>query len=925
MLTVGPLALAAPWMLLALGALPVLWWLMRATPPAPRRVTFPAVRLLLGLRADQPVSARTPWWLVFLRLVIAALVVVGLARPLLNPDPATQGTGPVLLVVDDTWAAAPTWGKRQAFMLDLADRLGRAGRSLLVMTTAAPVPGAVETPPDLLTAEAAATRLRAMEPRPWGKDLEAARARLEGMSAQPDAVVWVQDGLAAPGTGALIAGLRRFGRLDVRAAGLGEAPLVLRPPVSESDGSVHVTLARPEGDRLPPRALRLRARDDQGRVVMATEAVFGADAASVTVPLQIPPELAPDLARLEVEDAAGGTPGAHPGAAGVVLLDETWARRPVGLVSGDAATGSAPVPLLDETHYLRQALAPFAEVREGAPTDLIERDLSVLVMTDGVRLEPSAIASLRDWVRRGGTLVRFAGPRLTALHPDLLPVRLRAGERAMGGALSWSTPGHLSPFGEASPFAGLTVPGDVTITRQVLAEPAADLAAHTWARLTDGTPLVTAKPLGRGRVVLMHVTADPRWSTLAMSGLFVDMLRRLVDSSRGVVAGETLATTKDARLPPHQVLDGLGRLTDPVPGVAALSLADLETPTVTPAHPPGLYGLGGHWRALNLGAALTTVPRALTAADLPAGVRRGPLAGAVAERELMPPLLTTALVLGLLDLVLSVWLRGLLRPDSGRRRVAAGLALAIGLGGALSLIAPVARAQALDTDPRTAMALEAALETRLAWVKSGDPEVDRISEAGLDTLTTVLARRTSAELGPPMGVSAGTDPLVVFPLLYWPVVPGQGTLTASARAAVNSYLRHGGMILFDVHDGGDLAGLLDGVDVPPLMPLPEDHVLTRSFYLLDRFPGRRDGDTVWVERNPVTHDGVSSVVIGSHDWAAAWATDDQGRPLFATVPGGNRQREMAYRFGVNLVLYALTGNYKGDQVHLPAIIERLTN
>ena len=65
------------------------------------------------------------------------------------------------------------------------------------------------------------------------------------------------------------------------------------------------------------------------------------------------------------------------------------------------------------------------------------------------------------------------------------------------------------------------------------------------------------------------------------------------------------------------------------------------------------------------------------------------------------------------------------------------------------------------------------------------------------------------------------------------------------------------------------------------------------------------------------------MLLGSHDWAAAWARDGAGRYRFPVVPGGERQREMAFRFGVNLVMYAMTGNYKADAVHLPSILERL--
>jgi len=114
--------------------------------------------------------------------------------------------------------------------------------------------------------------------------------------------------------------------------------------------------------------------------------------------------------------------------------------------------------------------------------------------------------------------------------------------------------------------------------------------------------------------------------------------------------------------------------------------------------------------------------------------------------------------------------------------------------------------------------------------------------------------------------------------------------------------------------------------VPPLAPVPEDHVLKRAFYLLADLPGRFAGGTVWVARDvDRANDSVSPVIIGGHDWASAWAIDARGQNPFAAVPGGARQRTLAYRFGANLVMYALTGNYKGDQVHVPAILERLGN
>jgi hypothetical protein len=135
----------------------------------------------------------------------------------------------------------------------------------------------------------------------------------------------------------------------------------------------------------------------------------------------------------------------------------------------------------------------------------------------------------------------------------------------------------------------------------------------------------------------------------------------------------------------------------------------------------------------------------------------------------------------------------------------------------------------------------------------------------------------------------------------------------------------GGTILFDTRGrDADLGELARQLDLPPLVPVDDNHVLKRSYYLLTDLPGRWSGRPVWVEPLADTiNDGVSTVVAGSQDWAGAWAVDAARRPLLPVAPGGERQREMAYRFGVNLVMYVLTGNYKADQVHLPTIMERL--
>jgi hypothetical protein len=131
-----------------------------------------------------------------------------------------------------------------------------------------------------------------------------------------------------------------------------------------------------------------------------------------------------------------------------------------------------------------------------------------------------------------------------------------------------------------------------------------------------------------------------------------------------------------------------------------------------------------------------------------------------------------------------------------------------------------------------------------------------------------------------------------------------------------------------------LRSVLSSLDIPELEPVPRDHVLTKTFFLLRDFPGRYTNGQLWVEALPADEDedltrparagdGVSSIMITSNDLAGAWAMRPDGQPMLPLVPGDNRQREFAFRAGVNIVMYALTGNYKADQVHIPALLERL--
>lgn len=956
MMTIGTIGFLQPWVLAALAALPAIWWLLRLTPPSPQLVVFPPTRLLKDLKTTEETPAHSPWWLTALRMLLAALIILALARPMLNPDRQSfTGTGPLLIVIDNGWASAAHWAERREAIEGAIDRAGRDGRTIVLAPSA---PGQPVSDP--LSPDQARERVGGLSPEPYAPDRTELAATLEKeLGGKTDySVLWLSDGLDYGENEDFTSVLKKL-------AGKTGSFAVLRP--EKDDAALALGQAAGDGGELvarvlsgaeEPRAGTVKALTGRGEPLGQAAFVIGAGGRAATAQFDLPLEIRNQVARIEI---AG-----EPSAGAVYLLDARSQWHRVGIVSGESR--EAAQPLLSPLYYVQRALSPYADIitpSEGnvanAVHGLIQQKVSTIVLADIGKLVAGTQEELEAWLKSGGVLIRFAGPRLEQGGDELLPAALRRGGRSLGGSLSWSTPQPLAPFEEKSPFRGLAVPGDVRVNRQVLADPTVASEAEVWATLADGTPLVTASKQGQGFIVLFHVTANSDWSNLPLSGLFVEMLRRVVTLGSSQVGLETggdassveaspavqRAASSAGALPPLQTLDGFGHLTSPPLRAAPIAPDKLDSTVPGPDHPPGYYGPSGAARALNLITARTVLKplRTIEGSAVSGYTLKKPMA-------LEPWLYLAAIALFAADILALLVLSGGFRLRRRAAATSAAILLALALlpgpsdsASAQDTPAPAAAPQT-TTAPASAddFALKASLQTHLAYVVTGDPEIDRTSEEGLSGLSKVLRARTALEPAEPMGVDIDKDELAFFPILYWPVREDASPLSDATLAKVDAFMKQGGLIVFDTRDhetgfsgtgtqAKALNRLIGQLDIPPLEPVPESHVLTKSFYLMRSFPGRWDGGALWVEAEPVDEaersersrrtDGVSSIVITSNDFAGAWALDESNRPIYPTVPGGEVQREMAFRAGVNLVMYALTGNYKADQVHVPALLERL--
>jgi hypothetical protein len=931
-------AFASPAILLALIALPAIWWLLRLTPPRPKAEIFPPLAILATVLKRQETPANSPWWLTLLRILMAAALIFAIADPVMNPRTGSlSNAGPLLLVVDNSWSTSRDWDRRVETADLLIGDAERADVPVSVVFTADATHDAVPA-----SAAAAREKLGAARPLPLVPvRAVAAQALREAFNGtRPGTVAFLTDGVATPEDGELMADLASLSPAELRLVDGDGTGAVAITGATNTATAMNVTATRLVRDAAE--TLRLNALDQQGRSLAAADLSFAAGSGTATAAIAAPFELRNDFARIAIEG--------KPTAGAVHLLDDGFKRRRVALIAGDS--GNDMQPLLLPLFYISRALQPYADLIEPKDAnlsatipDILSQNPSAIVMADVGRLPAETYEPLQRWIARGGMLIRFAGPRLAAAPADdpLVPVILRRGERSLGGALSWAEPQPLAEFPKFGPFAGMPRAEGVTIKRQVLAEPTPDLAERTWASLADGTPLVTTRQVEAGRIVLFHVSAEATWSDLPLSGDFVDMLRRLVQLSRAAgTDGSVRGAEAAAALPPLRLLNADGALVTDKGTAKPLTVTAGQTPIASLDNPPGLYGTDDGFTAVNLLPADAQLePVDADASGLT--IARESLIGREAV-SLRPALFTLALALLLVDTLIVLVMNGAFsRLPRAARSTAAILLLALV---PFALLAP-GQGHAQDAKPGDEQALERLDTTHLAYVVTGEAEVDRLSEQGLEGLSQFLAYRTTLEPGAPVGLDITKDDLSFYPIIYWPISANAPMPSENAISRIDAYMRNGGTVLFDTRDqlsslngsgapsanGQRLQEILANIDIPPLEPTPEDHVLTRTFYLLSSFPGRYSGSPLWVEarqdaRNSGSElsssgDGVTPLLITGNDFAGAWAIDANGAAVLPTVPPDEMQREYAYRSGVNVMMYMLTGNYKADQVHVPALLERL--
>ncbi|GAA4662275.1 DUF4159 domain-containing protein [Bartonella pachyuromydis] len=927
------MSFAAPLLLLGLLSLPIIWWLLRTTPPSPRKELFPPLRFLPKPINQQEKASHTPWWLLLLRLTIAALIIIALARPTWNQKPIIfSKSQPLALIIDNGWASAKEWKKRISLAKNLLTQAEKQQKDIYLLATAENDEAARGPFP----AKVVKQHLMHLQPRPWPVNrMQALEKLIEINKGKSLDIAYLSDGLQTKEddqTFSLIKQLKPKTFLWYLA---DISDLIGITTIENNNGNMTTHIIRATTHGGSPTTLDLY--DSNNQLLGQFKANFLEGKTTALVPFSVPLELRNDIAWIKMSNQA------H--AAATFLVDSHKKISRVALLSSN--TNEMIQPLLSPFYYIIKALQDHTQLitaggRElSADIDhLLKQNPSVFIMGDIVNMSAAAEKKLSDFVNKGGTLIRFAGEKLsTAEHYDsLLPVALRPSKRLLGSIMSWTKPQKLAPFTKNSLFYDLPFPEDITVSRQILAEPSSDLFEKTWLALSDGTPLITASERGKGTLVLIHIAPDPTWSNLPLSGFFAQMLQKLITLSAYENTNPTHITTGTTIQNPWQTIAADGQLQTPPSHVVPLVLNAKNPPLASYRTPPGLYGVKENFYALNL----LSPSSQLIKQSLSPSLSKNPLSYDIKEKHLIGPLLAFAMLLFALDSFLTLWMGGVLFLNR-RSNMLLFLPLIIGIMTFFSYT-PTVHAQNIES--HTESMVQAAGATHLAYIITNNQEIDATSKSGLEALSRFIAERTMLTPSSVVALDLDKDELAFYPLIYWPLDANSPLPTQKSLEKINNFMKHGGTILFDTRDQittiltlqgtatpatQRLRTILKGLNIPAIEPASTDHIIARSFYIMPDFPGLYRGSPLWVEssstnkknKNPLSFgDNVSSLLITGNNFAGAWALDEKGMWKYPVVPNDPIQRLWAFRAGLNIVIYVLTGNYKADQVHVPALLER---
>ena len=885
--------------LIGLLSLPIIFFIVKLYPPTPREKKYSSFFLLKDILKTNNTKSKFPLWLLILRLLLCLLIIIFFSDPYLKKTSTTENYKNYVIIADNGWSITSNYQNYKNIIKDISIEAENHNKELHIYFSS------LEkiTKPNIFKHHNEVmefiSRNAPLAQQTFRKNLN--KILEQNNYFKSSKVFYIFSNFDS---GSLLAQNKTLSLIKEN-----NSLIEIINPIKKITFIKELNIKKEKLELKIQRKgyyanndFTLKIFGDNSDVLFEKKYTFKSNLNEYKLLETFPLEVINQFFKIKIlnESHAGAT----------FYLDDYGKRVAIGLVAEDEI--SSEKPLLSPIYYIKKSLDQNHSIHIASIKKILEEKKSIIFLPSNNKVSKTDKKRLKNWVNKGGVLVRFSDKNIINQKNLYLDEKnYFPSLRRIAKDFSIQEKLSITPFKKNKLLSSLEIPNDLVFEKQLIIDNhKSDIVV--LASLEDQSPLITMKYVGSGKVILFHVTSNNEWSNLPLSSLFKDIISKLllVPLEQKIEYSEEMSMKFR--------INSYGELASPIKTYYYKNSDFLKENYPSFRNPAGIYENENLSIALNLSGNFNTE-------SFFSNIDEKFLIKSNYEKsvfQLKNYILVLIFITFFLDMLINILLKNNVLLIKFFKNIRISTFLLVFL-----IILPIHRK--ID-------ASENYNNLFLAYVKTDNKLFNQIAFSGLNNLKSYLIKRTSISPKGVKEIDIINDKILYFPLIYWKVADNINNLEEKTVKKIRNYLNTGGIILFDIIESSrsgsstneyaleKIKALFSDLGIEKLEQISKDHTIARSYYLLKNFPGRFDNRNLLIDTDNLdSKDGVSSVIVGSNDWTGAWAVDNNNYPLYQVVPGGDRQREISFRFGINLMMYALTGNYKSDQVHNKSILERL--
>lgn len=891
-----------PYSLILLIFLPFLIRFLITSPLLPKLKKFPSIIFLANYKSIDQKSAKLNYPIIILRLLIILFLIFAFSNPIFSSGNTKKSSD--LIIIDNGWTSGTIWNVRKQKIIELLSAKEIKNQEFFLLTTTELANEKLSNYNSKNFAEAI-NFVKSIKPLSWSPNYKNVKRSVEDRIDSFDKVYWFTEKTINTEKSNLLNFLKNY-NLTIVASSENEIPPVLKVfPENDTTYKIEIHHYKKKFTKGT-----INCFDEEQRLIFRQKfeqkIVENEDTFTTKFELKLPYQIKDKIFYFQLDDINSVSTK--------FFLNRLRQKKVIGIVNDK----KNEVDFQRGSYYTRKGVEKNNVIIEEGLSKLLTKSVSSIFIDDSNSTNNIKEQTL-SWIKSGGIMIKYGGPNLLSTFADnpnnifLNKLSLSKIETTLDSKLSLKKNLKIKEeTDEEEFFFGIKIPNEIVVKKYIQL----DISYLTndvevLLRLENGAPIISSSKVGSGRIIFFHIPVNNLWSNFPLSYSFIEIIQRIINLSKGI------DEKKERIFQPYLSLDAIGNF---LPASAQVLSVNNFKPSnsivLNYNQPPGIYKDYDGFIAVNFG---NNFSNSYKFKNLGSNLNFEEL---ITDKSisLRPILLTLAILFFLIDTLITLYLRGLIRFDYLLRIFPKVFMIIF-----ITLISKTIIAKDISKDKIS--------ETKIGYILTNNSLIDENSRNGLMQISKFVSKKTASILNKPEGINLQNQELFYYPLIYWPLINTNIKLSSEESKKINSFLKDGGLLLvdcklnFSTFDLDNcLAKFKDLVKISELSKfskLGKNHGIAKSFYLIENFPGVENNEVFFSKVDSQFNDNAASVVLSNNNWSNAWAKDSNENFIFPLLDNSENQRITSIRFGINLVIYALTGNYKADQIHVPEILKRL--